>query len=139
MEDSKRDLIIENIKTEVEQIPKIELAILFGSIVTENFKPSSDIDLAVKCKNPLSIDEKVEISSNLSEKTGRELDLVDLDAAHGALLQEAIVRGKVIYKSHPSVFEALLKRMLAEKEDDARFHEKTVAERKRIWLHRTKP
>jgi hypothetical protein len=57
------------------------------------------------------------------------VDLVDLSEAHGALLQEILVRGTIVKNEEPAVYERLIGRMLGEKEDDARMLKKIVDQR----------
>jgi len=41
---------IEKIRKAFEQYPEVEEVLLFGSRAKGNFKPGSDVDLAIKCE-----------------------------------------------------------------------------------------
>jgi hypothetical protein len=73
------------------------------------------------------------MATDLGQTLGRDVDLVDLHRAHGAILEEVIVRGDHLIVRDPEVMARLLKRMWYEKEDDARFRQITWQERQRQW------
>ncbi len=102
------------------------LIILFGSYADGRQTETSDVDVAFYVEKPLSVDERLELQDELQAVLSRTVDLIDLRDAHGALLQEVLVRGLRIKNEHPAVYERLLGRMLREKEDDARVLQKIV-------------
>jgi hypothetical protein len=106
--------------------------------VTAALPPHSDLDLAVAGPEILSVDQRLSLASDLSRTLGRDVDLVDLNTAHGALLQEVLTRGIAILSPNLPLYEKLIKRMLAEKEDDSRVAINATNERIRRWPRQTK-
>lgn len=66
------------LRTVLEQVPAIELAYLFGSQASGNARWNSDIDLAVRCNERLSTEQRMALISAVAEATGRTVDVVDL-------------------------------------------------------------
>jgi predicted nucleotidyltransferase len=116
----------------------IRLALIFGSHAARKATLQSDIDIALAAETTLSVEQKLALADEISRTFQREVDLVDLHSAHGALLQEILTRGVVVVNSDPSLYEKFIKRMLAEKEDDSRVAAKAIAERIRRWSLQTK-
>ncbi len=84
----------------------LQLAILFGSVVTGSTHKKSDIDLAFLFDAPLDI-------LDLTNKVIRILhadnvDVVDLRKASPLLRFSAIKHGKVLYESKPGIFNAFV-------------------------------
>lgn len=120
------------IKEELKDRKDILLTVLFGSQVSVP-RADSDVDVAVLCTIPLSVDDKLVLTESLRTACSKEVDVIDLAVAHGAILQEVLTRGTVIFCQDPSIYEKLQNRMLREKEDDTRMLAKIVQERRRIW------
>ncbi len=84
----------------LSKYPQIEEAILFGSRAKGNYKPGSDIDIAIKgkaCSNDLALT----ISAELNEKTPIPyfFDVLHYESLQNPELKEHIDRvGKVLYK-----------------------------------------
>ena len=113
--------------------PEVRFLSLFGSFSAGQEHPGSDIDLAIDAARRLTPDELVQFSTDLSLILGREVDLVDLTVARGALLEEAIMKGQVIFQRSPEEFARLLKTMWYDKEDDDRFRQRTQQTRLSLW------
>ncbi len=97
----------------------ITLAILYGSFATGRITPGSDIDIAVAAKNPMSPEELAEINLEISEKTGRNTDVVDLNRAEGILLKEILTKGKLLKKEDSNQYAKFIIKMLDYQEDMA--------------------
>jgi predicted nucleotidyltransferase len=130
--------IVELLKAEFENDEDVLLVILFGSFASNTYSAESDLDVAYLTRGSLSIDQILAVQNRLAAKFNREIDLVDLRKAHGALLQEILSRGLVVLKKDHNAYYLLLKRMLGESEDDSRVHAKVVEERKQNWRRQTK-
>jgi len=102
------------------------LIILFGSYADGRQTETSDVDVAFYVEKPLPVDERLALQDKLQAVLSKTVDLIDLRDAHGALLQEVLVRGLRIKNEDPAVYERLLGRMLREKENDARVLQKIV-------------
>ena len=131
--------VIERIRTILEQRPDVELGFLYGSHATQRATRDSDLDIAIATSVPLSLDERVAIAETLSKEFQCEVDLVDICAAHGALLQEILTRGICFTKRNLPLYERLIKRMLMEKEDDSRFAGRAITERIQRWSRQIRP
>ncbi len=97
--------------------PEIEVALLFGSAARDRLTPGSDVDIAVAASDPLPLGRRCELTLSLSAALGREVDLVDLQAISGPLLQVALCEGVVVKKTSALIFAELLKKMLYNQED----------------------
>jgi predicted nucleotidyltransferase len=131
-----------NVITRIQQIlennSQIQLAIIYGSCAAGTATAQSDIDLAVASAVCFSSDERLALAETIAVEFNCEVDLVDLESAHGALLQEILTRGALAINRSPSLYEKFIKRMLAEKEDDSRVASKAIAERIQKWSPQTK-
>ncbi|HZJ84692.1 MAG TPA: nucleotidyltransferase domain-containing protein [Syntrophomonadaceae bacterium] len=82
---------------------KIILLVTFGSYNTGKFTINSDIDIAFKSQNPLSMQEKIELIGELADYfKWDKIDLVDVDIVNPLLLYEIACDGKVMYEEHNS-------------------------------------
>jgi len=97
--------------------PDLRIAVLFGSLASGNAGPDSDVDLAIASDHPLSTDDKITLIDDVSRAMGREVDLVDLRAAVGTILAEALSKGTILKNSDPTLFADLLKRMWLDQAD----------------------
>lgn len=75
----------------LESQPKVLAAWLFGSQVSGRARPDSDVDIAVLCKDALSLQEQLGLTAELERALGVErVDLVTVDASQPVLAFEAI-------------------------------------------------
>ncbi len=109
------------------------LIVIFGSASQDQLKPSSDVDIAVDLGHKLSLDEILSLSNGLALLLKREIDLIDLTVARGALLEEIIMKGNVIHQTSPEVWALLLKRLWYDKADDDYYRERTRVARLKKW------
>ena len=111
----------------------VRFVTVFGSYATGKAKQDSDIDIAICGNRKFSPDELVDMSTQLSMLLGLEVDLIDLSKSHGAILEEALMKGEKILQRSPADFEHLLKKMWYDKEDDGRFRQRTHQIRLAQW------
>jgi uncharacterized protein len=79
---------------------KIAELSLFGSVLREDFRPDSDVDVLVRFAPdaPWSAFDLVTMRDELAALVGREVDLVEQDALRNPFRRAAILRDKrVIY------------------------------------------
>lgn len=77
----------------------IELAYIFGSYSSGNYRDSSDVDIAVL--NELDFNQKLDLISKLSKVTGRDIDLIELENVDISFQAEIVYTGKnIICKNH---------------------------------------
>jgi len=73
---------------------------LFGSVLREDFRPDSDVDVLVSFEpdGGITFDNRVEMLDELAEIFGREVDLVEKDAIRNPFRRHEILTTKeVVY------------------------------------------
>jgi uncharacterized protein len=81
---------------------KIKEFALFGSVLREDFRPDSDIDVLVSFEpdGGIAFDNRVEMLDELAEIFGRQVDLVEKDAIRNPFRRHDILSTKeVVYAS----------------------------------------
>lgn len=96
---------------------EIQLGIVFGSAVAGTMREDSDVDVAVYASTPLSVSLRLDLIAELSMALGREVDVVDLYPAYGAILRQVLTKGEVVLKRSESALAMLIKRMLFDQAD----------------------
>jgi predicted nucleotidyltransferase len=85
-----------------EDLPDLELAVLFGSTVKGRADARSDVDLAVRCTDAADLDSLYLV---LAPRLGTaRLDLVDVRHASPLLMMEVARSGRLVYEARPGVF-----------------------------------
>jgi predicted nucleotidyltransferase len=75
------------------------LIILFGSAAAERMRQDSDIDLAFLSEKELNAFDVYNISQELAEVLGKEVDLIDLSKASTVFKANILGTGKIVYSS----------------------------------------
>lgn len=84
--------VIENIISVLEQQPKVDKAFVFGSRAKGNYRPDSDIDIAIK-GNGITTDDIIAISVAIeTNRITHKFDLIDYDSIKEPALKEHIDR-----------------------------------------------
>lgn len=89
---------IDDIKKLCEKHHVAELYV-FGSVLSDNFKPESDIDFLVKFANvdPMEyFDNYMDFKENLEKLFSRTVDLLEVQSLKNPILKRSIDRNKVI-------------------------------------------
>ncbi|MEK7691324.1 MAG: nucleotidyltransferase domain-containing protein [Bdellovibrionota bacterium] len=115
----------------LESLTELQLAIVYGSFGANRENPSSDLDLAVAFAKPLSVEERVDLAAQVAQAVGREVDLVDLKAAHGLILEEVLTKGQMVIKRDSRLHAELIKRMWLEKADFGLLRSRLLATRRK--------
>lgn len=78
---------------------KINTAIIFGSVLTENFQEYSDIDIAILSKNKVTTDVIMIMEEFFQKLLNRDVDIVDLKSENTQLNLKVSIydNGKIIY------------------------------------------
>jgi len=121
------------LKETLEQFPQISLAVLFGSAASGRQQPNSDLDIAVAADRPLTANEKIAIIGALAERTGRPVDLVDLNGVAEPLLGQVVRHGRRILGSD-TLYGELINRHLIEQADFMPYRTRLLAERRLAWI-----
>ena len=93
----------------------LRIAILFGSYATSKNHDNSDVDVAVLFDKVLSLQEKVEVTTELSTLLKKEIDLIDLLDCNGELLKQVLTTG-IRLKTDENMAR-LLQKMLYQQSD----------------------
>lgn len=127
-----------NIENKIARIlaahPELEIGILFGSVSRGRARTDSDIDVAVAGSRTLNADEILALVEEIAVETGRPVDLVDLQASGGPILQQALTKGKLVYCVDRTRYAELIKRMLFEQADFMPYRQRLLRERRRAWI-----
>lgn len=122
----------ESIRAVLAQHPRIDLAILFGSLADGRERPDSDLDLAVQAATPLSVVEKMALIGDLAEALGRPVDLIDISRVGEPLLGQ-ILKGKRLLGSDEG-HARLITRHLIDAADFLPLRERILRERRVVWI-----
>ncbi|HHH39011.1 MAG TPA: nucleotidyltransferase domain-containing protein [Sedimenticola sp.] len=123
------------LQTFLKRHPEIRIAILYGSLASGRAGFESDLDLAVELDQPLTAGEKMRLIEELSELTGRPVDLIDLHTVGEPLLGQIVKTGRRL-KGSDARFAELLKRHLFAVADFLPHQRRILRERRRAWLRK---
>ena len=115
--------------------PGIGLAILFGSLATGDGRVESDLDLAIDAGRSLTAGEKIALISELAGRTGRPVDLVDIQTVGEPLLGQILQHGKRILGSDTH-YANLIRRHLFDQADYLPYRNRILAERRQAWIEK---
>jgi predicted nucleotidyltransferase len=107
---------------------------VFGSLADERATPESDLDLGVAATQPLDTAMKTMLIETLAEIVGRPIDLIDLQAVSGPILQQVLTQGQLIYCSDQMLYAALIRDMLFNQSDMMPYYDRILAERRKAWI-----
>ena len=113
--------------------PGIGLAILFGSLAAGEGRVESDLDLAIDAGRRLAATEKMALISELAARTGRPIDLVDIQAVGEPLLGQILQHGKRILGSDTR-YANLIRRHVFDQADYLPYRNRILAERRQAWI-----
>lgn len=106
---------------------------IYGSYAKNKTRPDSDIDICVARKTPLTTEEKITLSTELSLLLKKEIDLLDLNSAHGVILTEAL-HDSIWIRKDVSQFAFLLKKMLLNQADFQPYYERMLEKKRERFL-----
>jgi predicted nucleotidyltransferase len=118
----------------LSKYPELRIAILFGSMAGERVRPDSDLDLALAADRPLDASLKLAVMDDISELTGRTVDVVDLKVVGEPLLGEIITKGIRILVTDQREMERLIRRHLTETEDFLPLRRSILNSRRQAWI-----
>lgn len=76
--------------------PYVHFVFVLGSYGTERFGPESDIDLASYFTESVDFKKQLELSSQITELTGRDVDLVDLRNIDPIFARQVLETGRLL-------------------------------------------
>lgn len=112
----------------------VEAAWLFGSVAHGEAKPTSDLDVAVLGREPLSADEKKELIEKLAQATGRPVDLIDLQSVRGPIVGRVLQNGRRLFCDDTTLYATLLKRRWFDRADWEPYRRRILKERRERWI-----
>ncbi len=115
--------------------PELRLVIVFGSLASGKARRNSDLDIAVSAAHPLTAAEKLELTGDLAEATGRPVDVIDLRTAGEPLLGQILSGGRRIAGSDEE-YAALVTRHLIDSADFLPYLNRMLAEQRKTWMGR---
>ena len=127
-------VLTEPIACLLARYPSIKLGIVFGSLAAERATPESDLDLGVAATQSLDTVMKTTLIEALAEISGRPVDLIDLQAVSGPILQQVLTQGQLIYCTDQMLYAALIRDMLFNQSDMMPYYDRILAERRKAWI-----
>lgn len=97
-------MITQSIKKQIIPILKrqgITKAALFGSVVRDEAKKTSDIDILIRYKGQKSLMDLVRLQFELGKKIGKKVDLLTYNSIHPLLKNIILNEQKIIYEKRP--------------------------------------
>ena len=113
--------------------PTVRMAILFGSLASGRGTAESDLDLAMDAGRPLDLSLKMQLISELADRIGRPVDLVDLRSAGEPLLGQILRYGKKILGDN-TYYADLIRKHVFDEADFLRYRNEMIAQRRRAWI-----
>lgn len=113
--------------------PSIAVIGYFGSYAKNNARPDSDVDICIATDRPLASELKIQYIGELTLLLKKEVDLLDLNAANGVILKEALHTAKWINRN-PAVFAQILKRMLFDQADFQPYYQRMLKGKRARFL-----
>ena len=113
--------------------PDVRLALVFGSVAQGHAAPGSDLDIAVAASDTLSVDQKMALVAALAARTGRPIDLIDLNAVGQPLLGQIVRHGRRLLGC-AAAHGRLISRHLIEEADFMPLRRRILKERRTAWI-----
>ena len=96
--------LIGRLRTALEGLAGIRLAVLFGSAASGRARPDSDVDIAVLGEHELDAGAESRLARTLSLATGRNVDLIRLQRASTLLKWQIASKGVPLVERTPGEF-----------------------------------
>jgi len=93
----------ERVAARLARDARVRLVYLFGSTADTSRKTVRDVDLAVLCNPPLSLDDLMKLRADVVEGAGPRIDLVSLNCASVVLAREVADTGRCLFSASPDV------------------------------------
>ncbi len=112
----------------------IGAAWVFGSVASGTAGPTSDLDVAVLPNEPLAADEKLALIETLAQATSCPVDLIDLQATHGPIVDRILQTGTCLFCVDTTLYAGLLKRWWLDRADWRPYRRRILQERRQQWI-----
>ena len=94
----------------------------------------SDVDIAVAAEQKLPAETRSRLAAALSDRLGREVDLIDLQDVAGLILEQALCHSKVVKNADHLLYVRLLKRLWYHQADMVPYIRRILEQRSSRWL-----
>ncbi len=118
----------------LRQHANIKVAWLFGSVARGDESFESDLDVAVLGPRSLTTSEKLRLIEELADLCGRPVDLVDLQATHGAIVGKILKKGTRLFCEDSSLYAELIKRWVFYEADFMPYRRRILQTRLDAWI-----
>jgi uncharacterized protein len=112
--------------------PGLELAYLFGSHARGTARPESDVDVAVRFRQPMTAQQKISLIESIANRLGRAVDVIDLHDVPEPITGEAIQGLRLI--GTDEAHARLLTRHLLNVADFLPLRQRILDERRSAWI-----
>lgn len=131
----KTEKISKTIIKVLNKHPTILIAFLFGSHAKGTATITSDVDIAIAGKRPLSSNKIERIRCELAAalKTD-QVDIVDLNVVYGTIFKESLSQSKFLFAKDQLLYASLIKKMWFNQADDMYYYFRTLKEIRTKWL-----
>lgn len=109
--------LVDKLKSFFESETSVLFCSVCGSVGKERETANSDSDVAIAGQEALSSDCLAGLNVRLSDRMGRDADVIDLRAKSGVILQEVLRSGKVLINKSPDIYAYLIRKMWHNQED----------------------
>jgi predicted nucleotidyltransferase len=113
---------------------RITAAWVFGSVAAGTTTPTSDLDVAVLASDPLSAEEKTALIEHLAQETGRPVDLIDLQATRGPIVDRVLQTGTRLFCDDTTLYAEFLNRWWLDRADWRPYRRRIRKERREQWI-----
>ncbi len=128
------ELLEKKITEVLKGFPQVVFTTLFGSAAKGRMTEQSDVDIAVAAQEKLSAESRGQLAVALSCALEREVDLIDLQAVSGLILEQALGTGKIVKNADHDLYSRLLKRLWYNQADMMPYYRRILEQRSRRWL-----
>jgi putative transposase len=118
----------------LEGFPEVRFCTLFGSAGRGRMTAHSDVDIAVAAEQKLPAETRSRLAAALSDRLGREVDLIDLQDVAGLILEQALCHSKVVKNADHLLYVRLLKRLWYHQADMVPYIRRILEQRSSRWL-----
>ena len=118
----------------LQDYANIYFVTLFGSASKGRMTEQSDVDIAVAASERLSVDTRGRLAVALSCALGKEVDLVDLQAVSGLILEQALCTGRIVKNTDHNLYAGLLKRLWYNQADMMPYYRRILERRSEVWF-----
>jgi len=98
-------------------------------------RADSDVDIAVLCEQPLTVERKTMLAARLERALRASVDLIDLFSLNGTILKQVLCKGRVLVRRRPEDMAGQVKKMLFNQADMMPYVRRTLRERQQRFIH----